>query len=208
MDPDGGIPSSRLRAQFAHQVSPIPSVHPLEGWTSCLKQLPPFNYGCLYAHLVTDLKTIAENQWSTAAATFGADAMKHKEEGYHFFPDDHVWMVGFPPDRHNHIHQEVSTDRHHNIHQEEATDRHHHIHQEEATDRHHHIHQEEATDRHHLYTKKRLQTDTIIYTKKRLQTDTIIYTKKSATDSSTIMVHQEECYRQTPSYTPRRGYRQ
>ena len=83
MDPDGGIPSSRLRAQFAHQVSPIPSVHPLEGWTSCLKQLPPFNYRCLYAHLVTDLKTIAENQWSTAAATFGADAMKHKEEGYH-----------------------------------------------------------------------------------------------------------------------------
>ena len=23
--------------------------------------------------------------------------MKHKEEGYHLFPDDHVRMVGFPP---------------------------------------------------------------------------------------------------------------
>ena len=23
--------------------------------------------------------------------------MKHKEEGYHLFPDDHVQMIGFPP---------------------------------------------------------------------------------------------------------------
>ena len=61
MDPDGGIHSSRLQAQFAGQVSPIPSVLPLKGWTSSLQQLPPFNYGCLYAHLVTDLKTFAEN---------------------------------------------------------------------------------------------------------------------------------------------------
>ena len=57
---------------------------------------PPFNYGCLYAHLVTDSKTIAENQWGTAA-TFGAGALKHEEEGYRLFPDDHVQMVGFPP---------------------------------------------------------------------------------------------------------------
>ena len=49
------------------------------------------------AHLVIDSETIAENQWSTAAATFGAGAMKHKEEGYHLFCDDHVRMVGFPP---------------------------------------------------------------------------------------------------------------
>ena len=66
-------------AQFANQVSPIPSVLPLEGWTSCLQQLSPFNYGCLYALLVTDSKTIAEYQWSTAAATFGADATKRKD---------------------------------------------------------------------------------------------------------------------------------
>ena len=62
-----------------------------------MQQLPPFNYGCLYAHLVADSKTIAENQLSTEAATFGAGAMKHKEEGYRLFPDDHVRMVGFPP---------------------------------------------------------------------------------------------------------------
>ena len=95
MDPDDGVHSSRLRAQFANQVSPIPSVLPLEGWTSSLQQLPPLNYGYLYAHIVTDTKTIAENQWSTAAATFGAGAMKHKEEGYRLFRDDHVRMVGF-----------------------------------------------------------------------------------------------------------------
>ena len=95
---NGGVLSSRLRAQFTNQVSPIPSVLPWEGWTSCLQQLPPFNYGCLYTHLATYSKTIAEKQWSTAAATFGAGAMKHKEEGYCLFPDDHVHMVVFPPD--------------------------------------------------------------------------------------------------------------
>ena len=41
--------------------------------------------------------TIAEKQWSSADATFGAGAMKHKEEEYHLFPDVHVHMVGFPP---------------------------------------------------------------------------------------------------------------
>ena len=97
MDPDGGVHSNRLRAQFANQVSPIPRVLPLEGWTSSLQQLPPYNYGCRYDHLVTESKTIAENQRSTASATFGAGAMKHKEEGYRLFPDDHVRMVGFPP---------------------------------------------------------------------------------------------------------------
>ena len=63
----------------------MPSVLPLEGQTSSLQQLPALNYGCLYAHLVTDSKTIAENQRSTAVATFGTGAMKHKEEGYHLF---------------------------------------------------------------------------------------------------------------------------
>ena len=39
----------------------------------------------LYAHLLTDSKTIAGNHCSTAAATFGAGAMKHKKEGYCLF---------------------------------------------------------------------------------------------------------------------------
>ena len=90
VDPDDGIHSSCLRAQFANQVSAITSVLPLEGWTSSLQQLPPFNYGCLYVHLVTNSKAIAENQRSTAAATFGAGAMKHN----HLFHDNHVRMVG------------------------------------------------------------------------------------------------------------------
>ena len=97
MDPDGGVHSSRLRAQLSNEVSQISRALPLEGRTSSLLRLPPFNYGCLYAHLVTDSQTIAENQRSTAAATFGAGAMKHKEEGYRLFPADHVRMVGFPP---------------------------------------------------------------------------------------------------------------
>ena len=97
MDPHGGIHSCRLRAEFANQVSPIPSVLPLGGWTCSLQQLPTFNYGYLYAHLVTDSKAIAENQWSIAAAIFGAGAMKHKEEGYCSFCHDQVQMVWFPP---------------------------------------------------------------------------------------------------------------
>ena len=54
-------------------------------------------YGCLYAHIVIDSKSIAENHRSTAAATFEAGAMKHKEEGHCLFCDDHVWMIGFRP---------------------------------------------------------------------------------------------------------------
>ena len=61
VDPDDGLHSSCLRAQFANQVSPILSVLPLEGWTSSLQQLPPFNYGCLYVHLVRHSTTIAEH---------------------------------------------------------------------------------------------------------------------------------------------------
>ena len=61
MDPDGGVHSSPFTSIVANHVSPTPSVPHLEGWTSSLQQLPPLNYGCLYAHLVTDSKTIAEN---------------------------------------------------------------------------------------------------------------------------------------------------
>ena len=81
----------------ANQVSPIPIVLlPLEGWTSSLQQLPPFNYGYHYVHLV-QTQCIDEKLRSTAAATFGAGTIKHKEEGYCLFHDDHIRMVGFPP---------------------------------------------------------------------------------------------------------------
>ena len=82
MDPDGGEHTHHIPAEFENHVSPIPCVLPLEGWTSCLKQLPPFSCGGLYARLVTDSKTIAENQQCTAAVTFGAGTMKHKTERY------------------------------------------------------------------------------------------------------------------------------
>ena len=102
VDPDGGPRWWCIFKSFTSTVCKLSLTNtkctlPLEGWTYSLQQLPAFNYGCLYAHLVTDSKSIAENQWITAAATFGAGAMKHKEEGYRLFLDDHVWMVGFPP---------------------------------------------------------------------------------------------------------------
>ena len=79
------------------QVSPIPIILlPLEGWTSSLQQLPPFNYGYHYAHLV-QTQFVDEKLRSTAAATFGAGTIKHNEEGYRLFHDDHVGMVEFPP---------------------------------------------------------------------------------------------------------------
>ena len=60
----------------------------------CLNEEVPGAYSCPFAFLVPDLMTIAA---STATATFVACAMKHKEEGYHLFHDDNVWMVGNPP---------------------------------------------------------------------------------------------------------------
>ena len=50
---------------------------------------------CLRAHLVTDPKTIAENHHGTAAAIYRAGVIKHKEEVYRLFHDDHVKAVRF-----------------------------------------------------------------------------------------------------------------
>ena len=50
VDPDGGIHLRRLQAQNPQVVSPLPHTLPSDGWTSSLQQLPPFNYGCLFAH--------------------------------------------------------------------------------------------------------------------------------------------------------------
>ncbi len=94
VDPDGAIHENRLRAQKAKEknTTPVlPSSLPSEGWTSSLQQLPPFNYGCLYAHLVTGL------QVTGASGSCQAGAMKHKEAGYRLFKDNHVMMVRFNP---------------------------------------------------------------------------------------------------------------
>ena len=101
-----------IMSTVANHVSSVPSILPLEGWTFSLRQLRPFNYGCLYAHLVTDSKTIAENQRSAAATTFGVGAMKHKEVGYSCFMmtmSGVGFWPGFATGRH-HIYQEVFTE--------------------------------------------------------------------------------------------------
>ena len=111
VDPDGGIHLRRLQAQNPQVVSPLPHTLPSDGWTSSLQQLPPFNYGCLFAHLITNSETVAENQRSVATDTYRAGAMKHKEQGYHHFRNDHVKQVQFHPgnlsDNHCIFHAEV-----------------------------------------------------------------------------------------------------
>ena len=69
MDPNGGVHRHHLHAaeQAASQASPVPSILPSDGWMFNLQQLPIFNYGCLYAHLVTGSKTVVENQCDAAA---------------------------------------------------------------------------------------------------------------------------------------------
>ena len=66
VDPDGGIHLCCLQAQYPQVVSPLPHTLPSDGWTSSLQQLPPFSYGYLFAHLITNSETIAENQRSAA----------------------------------------------------------------------------------------------------------------------------------------------
>ena len=97
VDPDGGVHINRLQAEATKgaQSPVIPKMLLQDGWTSSLQKLPPFNYGCLYAHLVTSPKTIAENQCTKPIAEYRAGAMKHKEEGYRLFKDDHVKRVRF-----------------------------------------------------------------------------------------------------------------
>ena len=95
VDPDGGIHLRCLQAQNPQVVSPLPHTLPSDGWTSSLQQLPPFNYGCLFADLITNSETVAEDQRSVATDTYRAGAMKHKEQGYRLFRDDHVKQVRF-----------------------------------------------------------------------------------------------------------------
>ena len=96
MDPDGGVHANRLRAQ-KESTGTIPIPLPSEGWTSNLCQLPPFNYSCLYAHIVMGSPTIPKNQNFAADISYRAGAMKHKEAEYRLFRDNHVMMVQFIP---------------------------------------------------------------------------------------------------------------
>ena len=95
IDPDGGIHENRLREEKdQNTIITITFPFPSKGWTSSLCQLPPFGYGCIYAHLIGS-PTIPSSQVSSAADAYQAGAMKHKEEGYRLFRDNHVMMVRF-----------------------------------------------------------------------------------------------------------------
>ncbi len=53
IDLDGGIHENRLREEKEkNTITIIQSPLPSKGWTSSLCQLPPFSYGCVYAHLI------------------------------------------------------------------------------------------------------------------------------------------------------------
>lgn len=71
---------------------------PTDGWTNNLDGLPQFSYDHLFAHLVSNSKTVAANQKTSAMKTHNTTgAMKHKEAGYRLFQDDHVKTVQFHP---------------------------------------------------------------------------------------------------------------
>ena len=69
VDPDGGMHLRRLQAQDPQVLSPLPHSLPSDEWTSSLKELPLFNYGCLFAHLIKNSESIAENQRNTSIDT-------------------------------------------------------------------------------------------------------------------------------------------
>ena len=70
---------------------------PTDGWTTNLKELPKFSYSNIFAHLVSNSKTVASNQKSAATERYRKGAMKHKEARYRLYKDDHVKQVKFHP---------------------------------------------------------------------------------------------------------------
>ena len=54
VDPDDGLHTQCLQAQWERSISPIPSKLAsdgwMDGWLCSLSKPPPFNYSCLYAH--------------------------------------------------------------------------------------------------------------------------------------------------------------
>ena len=95
VDPDGGQHTGEKADQ---QLSVTSWVLPTDGWTNNLDDLPKFSYDHLFAHLVSNSKSVANNQKSSAKKTYKTTgAMKHKEAGYRLFQDDHVKRVKFYP---------------------------------------------------------------------------------------------------------------
>ena len=61
------------------------------------KKAPPFNIVTFALIWSLIYQLLQKSQHSTEAASYKAGAMKHKEEGYCLFRDDHFMMVRFHP---------------------------------------------------------------------------------------------------------------
>ena len=88
VDPDG----RHQQMVDKQQSTSLPSRCPLptDGWTTNLEDLPKFSYGHIFAHLVSNSKTVACNQKSAATERYRKGAMKHQEAGYRLYKDEHV----------------------------------------------------------------------------------------------------------------------
>jgi len=72
-----------------------------QGWIVNIDQLQRMSPDHLFAHLISNSRTVALNQKSAATKKYQAGAMKHKEAGYRLFNDDHVKGVKFHPSSDN-----------------------------------------------------------------------------------------------------------
>ena len=96
VDPNGG--RQHVGAKTDQQLLLTSWELPTDGWNKNLDSLPQFSYDHLFAHLVSNSKTVAANQKSSAKKTYKTTgAMKHKEAGYRLFQDDHVKRIKFNP---------------------------------------------------------------------------------------------------------------
>jgi len=89
----GGEHCVQVDKQQLHASWELPS----DGWVTNIEQLPKFCYDHLFAHLISNSRTVALNQKSAATKKYQAGAMKHQEAGYRLFKDDHVKRVKFHP---------------------------------------------------------------------------------------------------------------
>ena len=67
VDPDGQYRQVVDKQQLTG--SPSRWILPTDGWTTNLEELPQFSYGNIFAHLVSNSKTVASNQKSLQAVT-------------------------------------------------------------------------------------------------------------------------------------------
>ena len=89
--PDGGQHRVQVDKLHLHASWELPS----DGWIVNIEQLPKFSCDHLFAHLISNSRTVASNQKSAATKRYPTGAMRHKEAGYRLLIDDHVKRVKF-----------------------------------------------------------------------------------------------------------------